>query len=352
MFDLRRARGGKLSVRSLIAVAGVAAATFGLAQATGTMANPTDTVNATAQVATGNFYPTPLTTSIGCTTTGGANLAGRRGNPNWTAVPGATGYKVELMNRSNHTVRETKEFTAAQLQWSGIADTDRSGLYVRVYTINGPVTSSGFATGAGMSFKAWIGSQTECEGSVGSAKANQAWENVSTWDPTTPDPNGAAARGMAPEMMEMDSELENTETRETTTSAPTTTTEAPDSTTTEGSTTSTTTPGTTTPATTTPDATTAPETTPTANPKLVLTDTVESDGLTAGWTLGGNKVAVVDADGKELASGRAESGSSLHWLDGQLWIVGDTEVFRIMVSPQDGTWKFYKDSGQNLPDFG
>ncbi|MBP2524923.1 MULTISPECIES: hypothetical protein [Rhodococcus] len=84
----------------------------------------------------------------------------------------------------------------------------------------------------------------------------------------------------------------------------------------------------------------------------MLTDTVENGGLTGGWTAGGNKVAVVDADGNELASGRVESGSTLHWYNGQLWIVGATEVYRIMESPQDGTWKFYKDSGQNMPDFG
>ncbi|WP_092803699.1 hypothetical protein [Rhodococcus globerulus] len=347
MFDLRRARGGKLSARSLIAVAGVAAATFGLAQATGTMANPTDTVNATAQVATGNFYPTPITPKVLCKELGTAGI--KRVTVSWDAVPGATQYRLKIVRDNNpNEVLYNEVYPASQLSRTDFRISSYKGAYARVYTINNGVESSGWR---GVGIQSATGVDTWCTNNP-SYSANADWENVSTWDPTTPDPNGAAARGMAPEMMEMDSELENTEAGETTTSAPTTTTEAPDSTTTEGSTTSTTTPGTTTPGTTTPDVTTAPETTPTENPKLVLTDTVESDGLTAGWTLGGNKVAVVDADGKELASGRAESGSSLHWLDGQLWIVGDTEVFRIMVSPQDGTWKFYKDSGQNLPDFG
>ncbi|MFK4356928.1 hypothetical protein ABH939_000409 [Rhodococcus sp. 27YEA6] len=360
MIEMRRASTRMKSLRSLIAVGGAAAMAFGLAQATGTLANPTDVVNSTgAQVATGNFYPTPLTASIGCSTSG--SVTSQRGNPYWSAVPGATGYKVELMNRSNNTVKDTRTFTATQLQWSSVSDSDRSGLYIRVYTINGPMTSSGYTTGAGMSFKDWVSGRTACEGSSSTSKPNQAWENVSTWDPSTPAPNGAnplsrmqaeAMVATEPEAVESESTTSQapstSETASPTTpTEPTSTTEAPTTTTTPN----TTTPNTTTSAPTTP-GTTSPETSPTADPKPVLTDTVENGGLTGGWTAGGNKVAVVDADGNELASGRVESGSTLHWYNGQLWIVGATEVYRIMESPQDGTWKFYKDSGQNMPDFG
>ncbi|AGT94501.1 hypothetical protein RERY_48970 [Rhodococcus erythropolis] len=352
MIEMRRASTRMKSLRSLIAIGGAAAMAFGLAQTTGTLANSTDAVNSTgAQVATGNFYPTPLTASIGCSTSG--SVTSQRGNPYWSAVPGATGYKVELMNRSNNTVKDTKIFTSTQLQWSGVSDSDRTGLYIRVYTINGPMTSSGYTTGAGMSFKDWVSGRTACEGSSSTSKPNQAWENVSTWDPSTPAPNGAnpLSRMQAEAMVPNEPDaLETTTTQAPSTSEtvdPTTSTE-PTSTT---EATTTTAPSTTTPAPTTPE-TTSPETTPSADPKPVLTDTVESGGLTGGWTAGGNKVAVVDADGNELASGRVESGSTLHWYDGQLWIVGATEVYRIMESPQDGTWKFYKDSGQNMPDFG
>ena len=62
MIEMRRASTRMKSLRSLIAIGGAAAMAFGLAQASGTLANPTDVVNSTgAQVATGNFYPTPLT---------------------------------------------------------------------------------------------------------------------------------------------------------------------------------------------------------------------------------------------------------------------------------------------------
>ncbi|MCD2106661.1 hypothetical protein O4214_15845 [Rhodococcus erythropolis] len=349
---MRRASTRMKSLRSLIAIGGAAAMAFGLAQTTGTMANPTDAVNSTgAQVATGNFYPTPLTASIGCSTSG--SVTSQRGNPYWSAVPGATGYKVELMNRSNNTVKDTKTFTSTQLQWSSVSDSDRTGLYIRVYTINGPMTSSGYTTGAGMSFKDWVSGRTACEGSSSTSKPNQVWENTNTWDPTTPAPNGSnplsrmQAEAMVPN--EPDAlEANTTQAPSTSETVKSTTSTEPTSTT---ETTTTTAPSTTTPAPTTPE-TTSPETTPSADPKPVLTDTVESGGLTGGWTAGGNKVAVVDADGNELASGRVESGSTLHWYNGQLWIVGATEVFRIMESPQDGTWKFYKDSGQNMPDFG
>ncbi|WP_235174614.1 hypothetical protein [Tomitella biformata] len=152
---------------------------------------------------------------------------------------------------------------------------------------------------------------------------------------------------MAPQQdVTEDSEADET----TTTEAPTSTTEAP----TTSAEASTSTPPTSTTLTMTPPSTTTttPETTPTEDPKPVLSDTVENGELTAGWMKGGNKIAVVDAEGNELASGRVEKGSDLHWHNGQLWIVGDTEVYRIMESPQDGTWKFYKDSGQNMPNFG
>lgn len=357
MIEMRRASTRMKSLRSLIAIGGAAAMAFGLAQATGTLANPTDAVNSTgAQVATGNFYPTPLTSSVTCTTYWGTWDWDPRGDIAWAAVPGATGYYVEVMNRSNNTVKTSKTFSSTEARTWRLADDGRTGLYVRVYTLNGPAKSSGFAVapnGQGMSFKNWVNSKTQCEGGAGTGVGNQAWENVSTWDPSTPAPNGAnpLSRMQAEAMVPNESDaLETTTTQAPSTSEtvdPTTSTE-PTSTT---EATTTTAPSTTTPAPTTPE-TTSPETTPSADPKPVLTDTVESGGLTGGWTAGGNKVAVVDADGNELASGRVESGSTLHWYDGQLWIVGAAEVYRIMESPQDGTWKFYKDSGQNMPDFG
>ncbi|XVA02688.1 hypothetical protein ACQ86I_02145 [Prescottella equi] len=334
MFDLRRSRTRKLSVRPMIAVAGIAAATFGLAQATGTMANPTDAVTTTgSQVATGNFYPTPLTTSIGCDTTG--SVTSQRGNPYWSAVPGATGYKVELMNRSNNTVKTTKTFGANELKWSGISDSDRTGLYIRVYTINGPATSSGYATGAGMSFKDWVSGRTACEGSYGAAVANKSWENTTTWDPSTPAPVGNSqasgggefqAQRMAPQM-DVTEEAKVGET--TTTEAPTSTTEAPTTTTEAPTSTSTTSTTTTPPATTTPEATptttesttaqtttgSTPTTTTTAS-RLAAGQIDLGDGLSA--KLVGDKVVVLNNGAEQCSASVAGAANIANLGDGKL----------------------------------
>ncbi|MFI7161718.1 MULTISPECIES: hypothetical protein [Rhodococcus] len=354
---MRRASTRMKSLRSLIAIGGAAAMAFGLAQTAGTLANPTDAVNSTgAQVATGNFYPTPLTSGpISCWYEAPwyDTITGRRVSISWPPVAGATGYKVVFVRKSdpNYVVR-VDNLPASQTSITGITHGDRNLMYARVHTVNGSVISSGYKTSVEITHKDLTSNRTECQGGTGPELANQAWENVSTWNPTTPAPNGAnpLSRMQAEAMVPNEPDaLETTTTQAPSTSEtvdPTTSTE-PTSTT---EATTTTAPSTTTPAPTTPE-TTSPETTPSADPKPVLTDTVESGGLTGGWTAGGNKVAVVDANGNELASGRVESGSTLHWYDGQLWIVGATEVYRIMESPQDGTWKFYKDSGQNMPDF-
>src|SRR5699024_2608323 len=46
----------------------------------------------------------------------------------------------------------------------------------------------------------------------------------------------------------------------------------------------------------------------------------------------------------QLAGGRVEEGSTLHWLNDELWILGPTENFRIMRGT-DGDWRFYTDGG-------
>ncbi|GAB6925425.1 hypothetical protein JCM9803A_58750 [Rhodococcus erythropolis] len=356
MIEMRRASTRMKSLRSLIAIGGAAAVAFGLAQATGTLANSTDAVNSTgAQVATGNFYPTPLPVgNISCSNNGWAGF--RDATMSWPSAGPGTSYKVSVVqgtsvkggpwyqtNTSRNFDYGTGGLGTYNIVVQVVSDTDLSILPVNRQVSSGSLRSAFYHNGA---------QDTTCSGNPWRLE-NQAWENVSTWDPTTPAPNGAnpLSRMQAEAMVPNEPDaLETTTTQAPSTSEtvdPTTSTE-PTSTT---EATTTTAPSTTTPAPTTP-ATTSPETAPSADPKPVLTDTVESGGLTGGWTAGGNKVAVVDADGNELASGRVESGSTLHWYDGQLWIVGATEVYRIMESPQDGTWKFYKDSGQNMPDFG
>ncbi len=192
MIEMRRASTRMKSLRSLIAVGGAAAMAFGLAQATGTLANPTDVVNSTgAQVATGNFYPTPLTSTVNCSTSGGADLLGRRANLSWPAVPGVTGYKVVFVRKSDPSyIARTDNLSASQTSISGITHGSRNVMWARVYTVNGPAISSGFMSSVEITHKDLVSNRTECEGNRGPQLANQAWENTNTWNPATPAPNG------------------------------------------------------------------------------------------------------------------------------------------------------------------
>ncbi|MDI9917167.1 hypothetical protein [Rhodococcus sp. IEGM 1379] len=358
MVEMRRARTRMKSLRSLIAIGGAAAMALGVAQATGTMANPADAVNSTgAQVATGNFYPTPLPSTASCGNSGTAGF--RSATISWPSAGAGMKYRVVVVRNNNEIMSDTFETGLnKKFNFSRTAQT----FIARVYTVN---IASGATDATRKTSSGWIGqgiytsttSDTYCSGGLSNWAVNELWEDTNIWDPTTPAPNGQSPLSRSQPPTEEDaigvdkSTSQAPSTSET--AEPTTSTEPTSTTTTPGTTTpGTTTPDATTPDATTPDATTSPETTPTEAPKLVLTDTVESGGLTAGWTVGGNKVAVVDADGNELASGRVEAGSTLHWNNGQLWIVGGAQVYRIMESPQDGKWKFYTDSGQNMPDFG
>lgn len=136
------------------------------------------------------------------------------------------------------------------------------------------------------------------------------------------------------------------------TATPDATTTTPDpSTTGPGTTTETSTP----PATLTPDATTTtttpPPTTTTEPPKPALTNTQVSPSgtVTAGRAADGTAV-VVDSDGVVLADGLVDPSATMQWESGKdvLWIVGPDKVNRIMKST-DGTWKFYLDTGDNMP---
>lgn len=181
-----------LSLRSAIAISGAALVTLTLSQVADTQAAFTNTATANVStLATGNYYPTPLTTSVTCTTSGGSNLIGRRANLSWPAVAGATGYLVQLVY-SNGSVYDSWDVAAPTTSSTGISTTDpRASVYARVYTKNGPATSSGW-TGANtaISFKDYASKRTECESGPSPSQANQSWENQSTWNPVS----GASAR--------------------------------------------------------------------------------------------------------------------------------------------------------------
>lgn len=196
MRDHTPIRARMTSWRIAIATVGVAAMAVTLGQSVSTLANPNEAVSTEgSQIATGNFFPTPLTSEVRCQTTGGGNLVARRAEVSWNAVPGATGYILELVqwdsNNPNATVRQTYTRSASETSLSGIQDTGRNVLYARVRTVNGPAVSSGYATPPQrISWKDIFG-RTECENTGHPGVPNQPWENTSEWNPALPAPAAA-----------------------------------------------------------------------------------------------------------------------------------------------------------------
>lgn len=186
MSRLQRLRDRALTLRGALSLGGAVVVTASMSQVAGTLAAPAVVRTAKMPVASGNYYPTPLTTSVTCTTTYTGWITGRRAEISWAAVPGATGYRMELIRKDNGSVWSTKDVDAPSTSVGDISDSDRHGLYARVRTKNGSVVSSGFTvSNTGMSFKDWVSGRTECEGGSGTSLPNQPWENSSTWTPGT-----------------------------------------------------------------------------------------------------------------------------------------------------------------------
>lgn len=188
MSRLQRIRRQAMSIRGGIAVVGTLAVALGITQTAGTLAAPDLERTVKVPIASANYYPTPLTTEVRCRTTGGANLAGRRAEVSWNPVAEATGYRLEILtwNSSNPdtTIKQTHTLGAGTTTVGGIRDEDRDVLYARVRTINGPAVSSGYATPPQrISFKAWLGGQTECENTGHPTRLNEPWENSQSWSP-------------------------------------------------------------------------------------------------------------------------------------------------------------------------
>lgn len=174
------------SKRALLALGGGAAmVAAGIAQTTGTMAGSTDTSLAyVSQIASENFFPTPLTTSVTCTTVEPGTITTRRAQISWPAVPGATGYRLEIVKFSDNSVNQSYDLPAGTLS-RNISDSDRIGhLYARVRTMNGPAVSFGYTvSNTGLSFKDWVSGRTECEQATSTNVANETWEDSSAWTP-------------------------------------------------------------------------------------------------------------------------------------------------------------------------
>lgn len=189
MSRLQRIRPLMMSLRGGIAVVGALAFAASFTQVAGTLAAPDLTRTAKVPIASANYYPTPLTTSVNCNTKPEPNLVNytsRRAEISWAPVSGATGYRMELVNYDNGSVWKTRDVASTVTSIAGISAVDpgRNVLYARVRTINGPAVSSGYtAANSGMSYKDGVSDRTECEKAAKPSLPNYGWENNQTWSP-------------------------------------------------------------------------------------------------------------------------------------------------------------------------
>lgn len=188
------------SWRTAVAIAGVAAMAVTLGQSVLTLANPNDAVSTDgSQIATGNFFPTPLTASVRCVNPSATWVWDRRAEVQWDPVPGATGYRVEFVdwgsNGNGTTIVRTDNVDASTTKLSGITaviDGKRYQMWPRVRTVNGPAVSSGYTTPPQrISYKSATTDRTECENTSPPSAPNFGWENTSEWNPSRPAPASA-----------------------------------------------------------------------------------------------------------------------------------------------------------------
>lgn len=204
MPNLTHARRDRLpSKRAALALGGVIATIVGVSATTDTMAASTDSSTATAsQIATQNFFPTPLAASLTCSTTphGAFEITKRRVTYSWPAIAGVTGYRLEIINRSDGaSVLQTYDYNQSTTTSGEVSDSSRKGIYARLRTLNNGAVSSGYTvSNSGASFKDYVSGRTECEGTTGTNLANQTWENQAGWTPSSPAVNGRASRVLSP----------------------------------------------------------------------------------------------------------------------------------------------------------
>ncbi|MGX1858003.1 hypothetical protein ACWIFB_11355 [Dietzia sp. NPDC055340] len=183
------------SWRTAVAVAGVAAMAVTLGQSVSTLANPNEVVSTDgSQIATGNFFPTPLPATINCERD--YDWSGNTGAMiTWsTAGPGMK-YRV-LILRDNDESKVREDFytteTSYRYRSSGGTASDR----VRIYTVNitsgsdDPlrVRSSGYVSHTTYTSSSVL---TRCSGDPRYDAPNSDWEDTTVWDPSTDAPASA-----------------------------------------------------------------------------------------------------------------------------------------------------------------
>ncbi len=191
---LQTVRAKAPSTRAMLAIGGAAAVAVGVVQTTDTLAANTDAVVADAsQIATQNYFPTPLPSSISCSESG---LAGfKKANVSWpSAGPGMT-YRVTLWNESLTSASKGPSYqTGTGWTLSVNYDLSWNNYVLTVQTVNtesgttdaNRIYSSGFR-------RITLGSNGQrngtCQGGAG-VSANQTWEDQTAFTPSAPAQRG------------------------------------------------------------------------------------------------------------------------------------------------------------------
>lgn len=354
-----------LPARSLMVFGAVGLTAFG-ATAVGTTAAFTDTSVAASSFSSGNFYPTPLVSTVNCNNSGTAGF--RDAVISWPSLgntPLGTPYKYKVIvrrdNNPSEIVQTNDDVTGTSISFNG--GYYGRGYIAEVHTKNGTNVSTGWK-GQGI----WVATpqDTYCSGGFQPGVANPASENLTSGVETMSMRMAAGAMPSAEAAASTSANTVPTTTTSaaqsaTTTTAPTATTTAPSTTTTAQSSTTTTVPtATAPPATTTSEpskaTTTAPFTTTTApstttTTASAMTTTAEAIAVAAAGPVQSGDLAIANKSpsgtyAAQVSSGEAvitdKSGSTVfntpvgttavvQWAasSDQLWIIDSGALYRV-----------------------
>ncbi|GAB2665587.1 signal peptidase I [Prescottella soli] len=352
-----------LSARAMIAL-GIAGVTALGASTVGTAAAFTDGATAASSFkSAANFFPTPLVSSVSCSTSGSIGL--RKANLSWSGlgnsplgIPYTYRVVVRRDNNPSEVIQSTNQAgTSIQIN----AGTTGRGYIVEVHTVNGPTGSPNAVSTGWKGQGIWSGAalDTYCSGGANN-QDNPPFENDIYGGMGAAsagiDALGVDARGvpsaetlatnessvtptttttMTPSLTTTTTAPTTTTT--TTTTSPTTTITSPTTTTAPQSTTSATNPTTTTATTsatsTTAEATTATTTTTTA-PRPASAQESPSGTYVAGKS--GTNAVVQDSSGEVVFSRPVSEDATVQWDSSgdTLWIVDGQTIYRVT----SGTW--------------
>lgn len=278
------------SLRATLALGGAAAVVVsGAIATTDTMAAATDEANAkVSQIATENFYPTPLPSgNPSCSRSG--SLGFYRANVSWPSAGQGYAYRLTLLNNAGTSVVWNPWYqTGTSYTFAVNYDIAWADYTLTIQTVN---LASGSANESRQHSSGWlthkVGSNGQRNGTCvggGGRKANATWEDSSDWTPSSSEAFGRSVAGK-PGSIGAESPVTETQTES---AAPSETVESADDT----------------EQTATPSAEPSEETTPstTEQPAPSSTEPAEDDAeVTIGIGVAGDqKALIISRDGEQV----------------------------------------------------